>query len=97
MIIAEIVEGFKTVWSRGKKGIVRKYRCTDGPKKGRVVAKPSTCSTGLNLRKSAKMKTTRRSKGTRQAIKRSLRFQHPTTIRLQNLNRPRPKFKRKSR
>lgn len=97
MIILEIVEGFKTVWSRGPKGITRKYRCTDGPKKGRVVAKPSTCTTGLNLRKSSKMKTTRRSKGLKQAIKRSLRFQHPTTIRLKNLNTPKPKFKRKSR
>ncbi len=97
MIMSEIVEGFKTVWSRGPKGITRKYRCTDGPKKGRVVAKPITCTSGLNLRQSAKMKTTRRSKGLKQAVKRYLRFQHPTTIRLRGLNKPRPKYKRKAR
>ena len=97
MIVAEILEGFKTVWSRGPSGITRKYRCTDGPKKGRVVAKPITCTSGLNLKQSAKMKTTRRSKGLRQAIKRHQRLQHPTSIRLRKLNRPRPRYKRKAR
>jgi len=97
MIVAEILEGFKTVWSRGPKGIIRKYRCTDGPKKGRVVAKPVTCTSGLNLKQSAKMKTTRRSRGVKQAIKRYQRLQHPTSIRLRKLNRPRPKYKRKAR
>lgn len=44
MRIDEIVEGVAMVY--GKKGnkVTKKYRCTSGSRKGRIVAKPSTCS-----------------------------------------------------
>jgi hypothetical protein len=97
MLIEEIVEGYTTTWGRGKKGVVRRYRCTDGPKKGRVVAKPSTCNTGVNQRKSASLKKTRRTKGKVQATKRAIRMKHPTSKRVVRLNkstRPRQKKRR---
>jgi hypothetical protein len=87
MQVTEIIEGYKQVWGRGKKGLVRRYRCTDGPKKGRVVAKPSTCGTGLGQQKSVNLKTTRRTKGKAQSIKRSVTMKRPTSKRLQKINR----------
>lgn len=87
MQVTEIIEGYKQVWGRGKKGLVRRYRCTDGPKKGRVVAKPSTCGTSVGQQKSVNLKTTRRTKGKAQSIKRSVTMKRPTTKRLQRINR----------
>jgi hypothetical protein len=88
MIISEILEGYKLVWGRSnKKGVVRRYRCTDGPKKGRVVAKPSTCTTTTSLKKSGQLKKTRRSQGSRQATVRKNTLSRPTATRVRNLNR----------
>ena len=46
MKITEIVtESVVQIWSRTKGGkMVRKYRCTAGPRKGRVVSSPSVCT-----------------------------------------------------
>lgn len=45
-------EGFSQVWARNKSGPVRRYKCSNGPKTGRVVAKPATCNTSTNARTS---------------------------------------------
>lgn len=98
MKVTEILEGYKTVWGRGKKGVVRRYRCTDGPKKGRTVAKPSTCSTSVSQRSSISLKKLRRTKGKKQAIKRNMRLKHPTSKRIMSLNKKiRPKHRKKTR
>ena len=44
MLIQDITEGVTSVWGRKKGKVVRKYRCTTGPRKGRQVASPSTCN-----------------------------------------------------
>ncbi len=87
MLVEEIIEGYKQVWGRNSKGLVRRYRCTDGPKKGRVVAKPSTCSTATSQSKSTTLKKTRRTKGKAQAVKRSVTMKRPTTKRIQRVNK----------
>jgi hypothetical protein len=87
MQVVEIIEGYTQVWGRSKKGVVRRYRCTDGPKKGRVVAKPSTCGTRVNQKKSLQLKNTRRTKGKSQSIKRAATMKRPTTSRIQKLNK----------
>ena len=87
MLVEEILEGFKQVWARGKKGLVRKYRCTDGAKKGRTVAKPSTCSTSVSQQKSVTLKKTRRTKGPAQSIKRSKTMHRPTSKRIRSANK----------
>ena len=97
MTVDEILEGYKQVWGRNKSGVVRRYRCTDGPKKGRVVAKPSTCGTRTSLRKSAKLTTTRRTKGRSQALKRRMTTKRPTSIRVRNLNKSLRPRRRKSK
>jgi|TARA_R110000796_G_scaffold47966_5_gene114949 hypothetical protein len=88
MLVVDITEGYKQVWGRSSKGVVRKYRCTDGKKKGRVVAKPTTCSTATDQRKSITLKKTRRAKGKVQSIRRSTRMKHPTSKRIKALNKP---------
>jgi hypothetical protein len=88
MLILEIVEGYKQAWGKNSKGrMVRRYRCTDGPKKGRLVAKPSTCSTRTSQRKSATLKKTRRSKGKIQSIKRNYTMKRPTSYRVRSANK----------
>jgi|TARA_Y100000114_G_C11637402_1_gene267498 hypothetical protein len=49
MLIKEIMtesikEGVVQIWGRNKGKLVRKYRCTSGTRKGRIVAQPSTCN-----------------------------------------------------
>tara|TARA_B110000503_G_C7001057_1_gene351558 strand:- start:134 stop:427 length:294 start_codon:yes stop_codon:yes gene_type:complete len=87
MIVKEILEGFKQVWARGKKGLVRKYRCTDGAKKGRTVAKPSTCATAVSQKKSVTLAKTRRTKGASQEVKRSKTMHRPTSKRVRSANK----------
>ena len=45
MKIAELTEGVVQIWGRNKGKLVRKYRCTSGQRKGRIVAKPGISST----------------------------------------------------
>lgn len=87
MLVEEVVEGYKQVWARDKTGVKRKYRCTSGQKKGRVVAKPSTCSTPVKQGKSIRAKKTRRHKSTSQAIKRGMTIKRPTSKRVTRLNK----------
>jgi len=88
MLISEIlVEGAKQVWGRSKHGPVRKYRCTSGPKKGRTVAKLSTCSTPIKQKKSATFKKTRRTHKTVQAVKRKITTHRPQYSRIVKTNK----------
>lgn len=88
MLVEEIIgEGYRQVWARSSHGVVRKYRCTDGAKKGRVVAKPSTCGKPVGQQKSHNLKKTRRTKGRVQAVKRSLTIKRPTSKRITTLNK----------
>lgn len=57
MKVAEIKEGVIGIWGKTKGKLVRKYRCTSGTRKGRIVAKPATCnatkrvSSALNIKR----------------------------------------------
>ena len=56
MQIKEIIsEGVVQIWSRTGGKMVRKYRCTSGPRKGRIVAQPSTCFMKRDPKKGAKI------------------------------------------
>jgi len=58
-----ITEGVSQILRRAKKGTVSKgFRCTSGPRKGRIVAKPSTCFMKLNPSKGAKIRKKRLAK-----------------------------------
>jgi len=58
-----MAEGVSQILRRAKKGTVSKgFRCTSGPRKGRIVAKPSTCFQKLNPSKGAKIRKKRLAK-----------------------------------
>ena len=41
MLINELIEGM--AWAKRGNKVVRKFRCTSGRRKGRIVAKPAQC------------------------------------------------------
>ena len=92
MLLRELLEGVSTVFGHGKGGgtkghTIRKYRCTSGPRKGRVVAKAATCNAPKKMIASNTLKKTRRSKGKTIDIKRSRTGRtSPTTNKLKRLN-----------
>jgi hypothetical protein len=58
-----IDEGVAQILRRVKgKGIKPGFRCTSGPRKGRIVAKPSTCFAQRNVEKGAKIRKKRQAK-----------------------------------
>lgn len=100
MIIAEVTEGAVGIYGRRRGKLVRKYRCTAGQKKGRIVAKAATCNTPIKPGKSAQMKRTKARKAP--LIKIKSRFTKRTNARsmaLQRLNKNRmkPTRRRKAR
>ena len=71
MFLRELTEGVMTVFGKSGGKVVRKYRCTSGSRKGRLVAKAATCSAPKNVKASVTLKKTRRSKGSALDVKRS--------------------------
>jgi len=58
-----IAEGVSQILRRAKKGVVKQgFRCSSGPRKGRIVAKPSTCFQKLDPVKGAKIRGKRKQK-----------------------------------
>lgn len=87
MLIEEVTEGVVGIF--GKKGnkTVRKYRCTSGSRKGRIVSKPSTCTAPFNVKASKTLKATKRRKGASMSAKASrTRRANPASRRLSKLN-----------
>lgn len=83
-----VCEGAKMVWARTGNKVVRKYRCTDGPRKGRVVASPSQCNAPIDLKKRQKMKMTRAAKGKKMArVAKKTKRANPASRRVQQMNK----------
>ena len=58
-----IAEGVSQIFRRKKGGApVKGFRCSSGPRKGRIVAKPSTCFMKTDPQKSAKIRKKRQAK-----------------------------------
>jgi hypothetical protein len=80
-------EGYVQIAGRSGNKVVRKYRCTSGSRRGRIVSKPSTCTAPRNVRSTVSMKKARRSKGSLMTSKaRRTKTATKTTKRLQRLN-----------
>lgn len=78
----------KKVWAKRGNKVVHKYRCTSGPRKGRVVASPSQCNAPKDMKKSRQMKKTRAQKGFRMARKaRKTKKHNPVSKRVRNMNK----------
>jgi hypothetical protein len=59
----------KMVWARKGKQIARKFRCTVGNRKGRVVSNPSQCFAPVDLKKRYTLKRTKARHGAKMARK----------------------------
>jgi len=78
----------KMVWAKRGKKIVRKVRCTSGPRKGRMVSNAGQCSKPINLKKRMTLKKTKARMGkrmTRRAARTKRR--NPVSKRVARLNR----------
>lgn len=87
MTVDEIVEGVVPAFGRSGNKTVRKYRCTTGSRKGRVVAKASTCSAPKNVKASVTLKKTKAAKGANiKAKTRRTKTANPSSIRSRKAN-----------
>jgi hypothetical protein len=92
------LEGVTTVFGKSGNKVVRKYRCTSGTRKGRIVSKPSTCTAPKNVKASVTMKKTRRKKGnTVQVRAQRTKKTNPASQKLRNLNVGRRRIKPRKR
>tara|TARA_B100000900_G_C20525566_1_gene694024 strand:+ start:769 stop:1047 length:279 start_codon:yes stop_codon:yes gene_type:complete len=80
----------KMVWAKRGSKIVRKVRCTSGPRKGRMVSNAGQCSKPINLKKRMTLKKTRAKMGRRMARKAArTKRRNPVSKRVAKLNRRR--------
>lgn len=61
MLVIEITEATQ-VWTKKGSSSVRKYRCTSGVRKGRVMSSPAACNKPISPHKSAAFKQTKAKK-----------------------------------
>ena len=82
----ELEEG--QTWARSGKKVVRKYRCSSGPRKNRVVAKMAQCFAAPDIKKRMVLKRTKAKLGGR-IVRKSKKTKrvNPASKRVQALNR----------
>jgi|TARA_B110000503_G_scaffold11409_1_gene15496 hypothetical protein len=87
MLLRDIISEAQ-VWARSGKKVVRKYRCTAGKRKGRVVAKPAQCFAAPDVKKRIKLKMTKARLGNRMARKsKKTKRINPASKMVQALNK----------
>ena len=78
----------KQIWARSGKKVVRKYRCTQGPRKGRIVKKMAQCFAAPDVKARIRMKKTRARIGGKMMRKaRRTKRINPVSRRVQALNK----------
>jgi len=86
--VSAIAEGITQIFRRGAKGKGLKtgFRCTSGPRRGRIVAKASTCNARLNPTKGVKISRKRRQKAHQTGMKASFtKRTSPASRRLRSI------------
>lgn len=78
----------RRVWAKSGDKLVRKFRCTSGRRKGRVVASPEQCNKPIDIKKRLTMKKTVRRKGKvmQRKAKRAKRI-NPVSKQVSRLNK----------
>jgi hypothetical protein len=75
-------------WARSGKKVVRKYRCTSGQRKNRIVAKMQQCFAAPNIKARMALKRTRARLGKRLARKANKTKRiNPASKRVQAMNK----------
>ena len=59
MLIQEVTNEATMAWARSGSKVVRKYRCTSGRLKGKIVSKPGSCYKAPDIKKRIKLAITR--------------------------------------
>jgi hypothetical protein len=76
------------VWARKGNKLVRKFRCSVGQRKGRVVSDPSQCSKPIDLKKRLTLRKTKAKMGARIAKKANrTKRMNPASKAVQKLNK----------
>ena len=92
MQIAEVyspdIDEARLIFGRKGTKVVKKYRCTFGRKKGRIVSNPSVCGAPLDIKKRFTLKKTRARMGQR-IVRKALRTKrfNPASRRVAKMNR----------
>ena len=87
----------KQIWGRRGKTLVRKYKCSSGNRKGRIVAKATTCNAPINVKSKLAMKKTRARKGSMMGVKSKFTKRNsPTSKTINRLNKTRMKPTKRS-
>jgi hypothetical protein len=87
-LIADGIQEARMIFGRKGKQVVKKYRCTFGRKKGRIVSNPSVCSAPLDIKKRFVMKKMKARMGAR--LQRKIKFTkkyNPASRRVRALNK----------
>ena len=88
MRLREVFEAAVTTWGKTGGKVVRKYRCTSGSRKGRLVAKAATCSAPKNVKAGVTLKKTKSRKGSTIKVKtQRTKRSNPASRRVAALNR----------
>lgn len=83
-----IREGSKVAWAKQGSSVVRKFRCTDGKRKGRIVSSPADCNKPIDLKKRIKFNLTKKARGGRiKARSARTKRRNPASLRVQRLNK----------
>jgi hypothetical protein len=90
MFISDLIPVVETkmIFGRSGKKVVKKYRCSFGRKKGRIVSNPSVCSAPLDIKKRFTMKKMKAKMGSR--LQRKIKFAkkfNPASRRVAALNK----------
>jgi hypothetical protein len=84
--IDDLEEG--QTWARSGKKVVRKYRCSSGPRKNRIVSKMAQCFAAPNIKKRMTFKRTKARLGAKMIRKaRKTKKINPASRRVQALNK----------
>jgi len=88
MRLRQLIENVVPTFAKQGNKTVRKYRCTSGSRKGRVVAKAATCSAPTNVKSSVTLKKTKAKKGAKMQQKtRRTKSANAASVRAAKLNR----------
>jgi len=97
MRISEIVtEAVTPIWGRKGGRMARRYRCTSGIRKGRIVSSPSVCTRPKNVKASLSLKRTKARKGAQMSIRAARTKRSTSSRRVARLNAPKKRKSQKS-
>lgn len=83
----QLYEGAKIAWAKVGDKVVKKYRCTDGRRQGRIVSHPSQCNKPIDLKKRRKFRQVKLAKGKRMARKsKRTKGRNPASKRVRRMN-----------